>query len=140
MIDKGLTMHTVFLSLGTNLGDRYSYLQTALTLIEESLGKIVARSSVHETKPWGFNSEQNFLNMAVKVKTRLLPIQVLYITQAIEREMGRTKKSGGIYEDRIIDIDIILYDEVKMDRPELTLPHPLYKERDFVLIPLSEIL
>lgn len=134
-----LPIHTVFLSLGTNLGDRFLYLETAIKRIETRLGRLAARSSIHETAPWGFDSDQAFLNMVIKVETRLLPMQVLYITQAIEREMGRKEKSQGSYKDRIIDIDLIFYDQLEWKTDLLTLPHPLYRERDFVMLPLAEL-
>ncbi len=104
------------------------------------MGAISSVSSVYETSPWGFESPHPFLNMAVKVRTRLNPFQILYISQAIERELGRMEKSSGVYQDRIIDIDLIMYDQLELDTPQLKLPHPLYKERDFVMRPLSEIL
>jgi 2-amino-4-hydroxy-6-hydroxymethyldihydropteridine diphosphokinase len=135
-----LPVHEVFLSLGSNLGDRNAALQTAIREISTRVGRVDAVSSVYETVPWGFESKQDFLNMAIRVATRLLPRQVLCITQAIEREMGREKKSQGTYQDRIIDIDLILYDQITMNTPELTLPHPLYREREFVMKPLKEIL
>ncbi|MDR0542621.1 MAG: 2-amino-4-hydroxy-6-hydroxymethyldihydropteridine diphosphokinase [Dysgonamonadaceae bacterium] len=135
-----MPVHEVFLSLGSNLGDRNAALQTAIREISTRVGRVDAVSSVYETVPWGFESKQDFLNMAIRVATRLLPRQVLCITQAIEREMGREKKSQGTYQDRIIDIDLILYDQITMNTPELTLPHPLYREREFVMKPLKEIL
>jgi 2-amino-4-hydroxy-6-hydroxymethyldihydropteridine diphosphokinase len=134
-----LPLHTVFFSLGSNLGDRNAYLQTAIRKINTRIGIISAVSSVYETDPWGFQSAHSFLNMAIRVETRLFPRQVLYITQAIEREMGRKKKSQGSYQDRIIDIDLILYDQLTINTPELTLPHHRYQERDFVRKPLEEI-
>lgn len=139
-MNRSLPVHEVFLSLGSNLGDRNAALQTAIRQTGARIGHVSAVSSIHETTPWGFESEQNFLNMAIRVETRLLPRQVLYITQAIEREMGRKTKSQGAYEDRIIDIDLILYDQLTMHTPELTLPHPQYRKREFVMKPLKEIL
>ncbi len=140
-MNKELKMHAVFLSLGSNIGDRQDNLDKAISNIEERIGIIPAKSSVIETEPWGFDSENHFLNMVIKVETRLLPKQVLFISQAIERELGRTNKTQGSYQDRIIDIDIILYDDLhlKLDSPELTIPHPHFKERDFVMKPLLEI-
>lgn len=131
----------VFLSLGTNLGDRKENLNKAINNIEDRIGNISALSSIIETEPVGFQSENQFLNMVVKVETRLLPKQILFISQAIEKELGRNQKSQGAYQDRLIDIDIILYDDlkIKMDSPQLTIPHPLFKERDFVMNPLKEI-
>ena len=133
-------MATLYLSLGTNLGDRRKNLETALTLISQRVGTVMARSSVIETEPWGFESQNRFLNMAAKVLTELKPTQVLDTTQAIEREMGRTTKSdAGGYKDRFIDIDILLYDDLVIDTPRLTIPHPHMYERSFVMEPLTEI-
>lgn len=133
-------MATLYLSLGTNLGDRQSNLDTALTLIGQRIGTVSAKSSVMETEPWGFESSNFFLNMAVKVSTKLKPMDVLKAAKEIEREMGRTVKSDTDgYQDRIIDIDILLYDDLVMQTPELTIPHPLMQKRRFVMEPLSEI-
>ena len=133
-------MATLYLSLGTNLGDRQSNLDTALTLIGQRIGTVQAKSCVIETEPWGFESSNRFLNMAAKVETRLKPMDVLQTTQMIEREMGRTAKSGTDgYQDRIIDIDILLYDDLVMTTPDLTIPHPLMYKRRFVMEPLAEI-
>lgn len=133
--------HTVFLSLGTNLGDKEHNLHQAISEIQMRIGAIKAQSAFLQTAPWGFESKNSFLNAAVRVETDLSPFAVLRITQDIERRMGRTHKSvGGIYHDRIIDIDILLYDDLHLSTPELTIPHPHINERDFVLIPLSQII
>lgn len=133
--------HTVFLSLGTNLGDKEHNLHQAISEIQMRIGAIKAQSAFLQTAPWGFDSKNSFLNAAVRVETGLSPFAVLRITQDIERHMGRTHKSvGGIYHDRIIDIDILLYDDLHLSTPELTIPHPHINERDFVLIPLSQII
>lgn len=133
--------HTVFLSLGTNLGDKEHNLHQAISEIQMRIGAIKAQSAFLQTAPWGFESKNSFLNAAVRVETDLSPFAVLRLTQDIERHMGRTHKSvGGIYHDRIIDIDILLYDDLHLSTPELTIPHPHINERDFVLIPLSQII
>jgi 2-amino-4-hydroxy-6-hydroxymethyldihydropteridine diphosphokinase len=139
-MNRNLPVHTVVLSLGSNLGDKRACLQTAIRQIEIRVGALVAVSSIYETAPWGFRSENTFLNMVALAETRLLPRQALYITQAIEREMGREKKSQGAYQDRMIDIDLILFDRLTIDTPELTLPHPRYREREFVMKPMEEIM
>ena len=132
--------HYVFLGLGSNLGDKRENLACAIRLIGERVGKVLRVSSFIETEPWGFESENGFVNAAVKCETMLSPRQVLRATQKIEREMGRKKKStNGGYADRCIDIDILLYDELRVDEPDLQIPHPLMFERDFVMIPLKEI-
>lgn len=139
--------HTVYLSLGSNLGNRRQLLLDAIEKINKKVGNVVRQSSFYETKPWGFKSENLFLNAAVKVTTKLSPTELLEVTQQIEREMGRRKKttlnsqlSTPNYSDRPIDIDILLYDNLHVDLPELKIPHPLMQERDFVLVPLREII
>lgn len=134
-------MHTVYLSLGTNLGDKARNIRQAIDLLGERVGEVLRESSFIETEPWGFESENTFLNAAVCVSTGMSPHDLLHETQAIERELGRTLKSrNGIYHDRVIDIDILLYDDEHINTPELTVPHPLMTQREFVMKPLKEIL
>lgn len=133
-------MATVYLGLGTNLGDKEANLRTAIYKLQERIGKQVSLSSFYETSPWGFESDHHFLNAAIGLETTFSPIEVLHITQEIEKELGRTQKSvKGNYSDRLIDIDILLYDNLVLHTPELTIPHPLMTERDFVMKPLIEI-
>ncbi|MCQ2257100.1 MAG: 2-amino-4-hydroxy-6-hydroxymethyldihydropteridine diphosphokinase [Bacteroidaceae bacterium] len=133
-------MHIVYLSLGTNLGDKEHNLKSAIDEISRRIGPIRAQSAFITTEPWGFESANSFLNAAVKCETDKNPFDVLHETQKIERDLGREKKSrNGVYSDRLIDIDILLYDDIHISTPELTIPHPLMNERDFVLIPLKEI-
>jgi len=133
-------MATLYLSLGTNLGDRQSNLETARTLIGQRIGTVQAASGIMETEPWGFDSPNSFLNMALAVNTDMSPMEALKATQAIEKEMGRRSKSrNSRYSDRIIDIDLIMYDDQVTDLPMLKIPHPLMHRRRFVLEPLSEI-
>ena len=133
-------MATLYLSLGTNLGDRRSNLETALTHIAREVGTVMSASEVIETEPWGFDSSNSFLNMAVKVETLLQPLEVLHATQEIERQMGRSEKSvNREYKDRLMDIDLLLYDDIVMNTPELTIPHPLMYQREFVMKPLLQI-
>ncbi len=114
-------IHKLYLILGTNLVER--------------------QSALYETKPWGFSSPNDFINACVLVDTVLAPRQLLEATQQIEQEMGRIGKSvNGEYHDRIIDIDILLYDDIKVNEPDLVIPHPLMEEREFVMVPLKEIL
>ena len=130
----------VYLGLGTNLGDKEQNLRMSIKKIEERIGNVVSLSAFYATAPWGFSSENSFLNAAVCVETTLLPLQVLEETQRIERELGRTEKSvNGLYADRLIDINLLLYDDRVMDAEGLILPHPLMTERRFVMEPLSEI-
>lgn len=130
-----------YLSLGTNLGDKRKNIAEAINYIGELVGDVVRQSALYETEPWGFRSDNRFVNAAVCVDTRLSPRRLLEVTQRIEREMGRTLKSdGGEYHDRIIDIDILLYGDRHIDEPDLKIPHPLMHERDFVMTPLNEIM
>ena len=132
-------MAIAYLGLGTNIGNKRRNMITAAALLAERVGDILALSGFYETEPWGFESENFFLNAAVKLKTSFSPLEVLQITQQIEKELGRTEKSNGDYHDRIIDIDILLYGDEVLQIPELTLPHPLMHERKFVMDPLAEI-
>lgn len=133
-------MAKVYLGLGTNLGDKEANLRTAIYKLQERIGKQVSLSSFYETAPWGFKSTHSFLNAAICLETNLSPLEILHSTQEIEKELGRTRKSlNGTYSDRPIDIDILLYDDLILQTPELTVPHPLMTERDFVMKPLIEI-
>ena len=141
-----MTNHQVYLGLGSNLGDREENIRKAISLIDERVGKVLRQSSLIETEPWGFESSNRFLNAVILCETTLTPRQVLKATQKIERELGRKKKlvangqqPRANYKDRPIDIDILLYDDLTVDEPDLKIPHPLMHERDFVMIPLNEI-
>jgi 2-amino-4-hydroxy-6-hydroxymethyldihydropteridine diphosphokinase len=134
-------MHTVYLSLGANIGNRKRTIREAIEKIEEMVGVVVRQSTLYETKPWGFESPNDFINACICVETGLLPHQLLLTTQKIEKELGRIGKSvNQEYHDRVIDMDILLYDDLSIDEPDLKIPHPLMNERDFVMKPLQEIL
>lgn len=133
-------MHTVYLSLGSNIGNRKRLVSEAVELLGKRVGHVTKRSSLYETDPWGFSSPNKFINACVCCETSLSPHEVLWTTQAIEKELGRTGKSiNGEYKDRVIDIDILLYDDLHIDDPDLKIPHPLMREREFVMEPLKEI-
>ena len=150
-------MHSVFLGLGSNLGRRRTLLKRAIQLIGERVGEVVRQSSFIETEPWGFESKHKFLNGVILCETDKSPREVLALTQQIERELGRkkhishllpltspeqsspTRSLSHLYQDRPIDIDILLYDDLTIDEPDLKIPHPLMEQRDFVMIPLREI-
>ncbi len=137
MTDK----HVVYLGLGSNLGDKGSNIRLALEKIKELVGDVVRQSTLYVTQPWGFESENSFVNAVVCCHTSLSPRKLLAATQRIERDMGRTEKSeNGVYHDRVIDIDILLYDDRRIAYPDLKIPHPLMLERDFVMTPLREIM
>lgn len=126
--------------MGSNLGDCRKNLERAIRLIGDRVGLVTRQSSFIETEPWGFESPNKFMNAVILCETTRSPREVLLLTQQIERDMGRMKKSvSGGYADRAIDIDILLYDDVTIDEPDLKIPHPLMHERDFVMRPLNEI-
>lgn len=132
-------MAKVYFGLGTNLGDKENNLRTAVDHIEKRIGKAISLSAFYETAPWGFASENNFLNAVICIDSKLTPFEILAETQVIEKGLGRGSKSGGGYSDRIIDIDILLYDDLILSTDKLILPHPLMTERSFVMEPLREI-
>ena len=133
--------HIAYLSLGSNLGDRHATMQSAILLLGKQAGTVDRVSSAIETEPWGFESANKFLNMCVRITTTMSPEQLLATTKDIEQQLVRTTKSvDGQYHDRPIDIDILTYDDLHINTPSLTLPHPHMHERDFVMIPLREIL
>ena len=130
----------LYLGLGSNMGDKRNNLEQAVAIIGEHVGRIVCLSRFYETTPWGYDSSNNYINAALAVETSLSPQEVLAITQSIERQLGRTKKSmNRAYFDRPIDIDLLLMDGLVINSDTLTLPHPLMCERLFVLEPLVEI-
>ena len=180
--DAGRKWHRVYLGLGANQGDRRENIGRAIVLIGERVGTVVRQSSLIETEPWGFESENKFLNGVILVETTLSPREVLHVTQQIERDLGKTvahatrrsnnarctmhnaqcsmhnaqstkfkdepsgkaqtsnfKLQTSNYKDRPIDIDILLYDDLTVNEPDLKIPHPLMYQRDFVMIPLNEI-
>jgi 2-amino-4-hydroxy-6-hydroxymethyldihydropteridine diphosphokinase len=129
-------MSTVYLALGTNLGDRPANLHAAIAALPPSV--IVRQSSpIYETPPWGLTDQPAFLNMAVKAETRLEPEALLATLKRIEQELGRTPTVR--WGPRVIDIDILFYDDLVLEIPEATIPHPRLHERAFVLVPLAEI-
>ena len=134
-------MHTVYLGLGANIGNRKRTIRQAIERIGELIGTVERQSALYETKPWGFESPNDFVNACVCCSTILSPRKLLEQSQRIEKELGRTSKTvGGAYHDRVIDIDILLYDDIKVNEPDLKIPHPLMLKRDFVMRPLRDIL
>jgi 2-amino-4-hydroxy-6-hydroxymethyldihydropteridine pyrophosphokinase len=132
-------MSLVYLGLGTNLGDKARNLNEAIAALSLEVGAVMRQSAFYASRPWGFESENEFLNAVVLVETDLSPFDLLAKTQELERNLGRTTKTSTAYADRLIDIDILLFDDLVIDQPTLKIPHPLMAERDFVLIPLVEI-
>ena len=135
-----------YLSLGANLGERERTIEQALSMIEQQIGNVLRCSSFYYSEPWGFASEHAFCNVCCAVESALQPPDLLAATQGIERALGRTEKTvNAEYHDREIDIDIIRAvdeegREVTCSTPSLTIPHPLWEQREFVRIPLEEIL
>lgn len=131
-------MPQAILGIGTNMGDRLKNLEYAVTALNKvPMVKITESSFVYETKPWGFTEQQNFYNAVLKVQTELSPNALLGVCLGIEAGMGRIRefKNGP----RIIDIDLLLYENEESDTTELKLPHPFIRERDFVLAPLKDL-
>ena len=131
-------MAEVYFSLGSNVGDRISSLVEATTRIEKQIGLVKQYSSVIESEPWGFYSETAFYNMVLLVETDLTPHHILSEVLGIEKALGRTRQGKG-YANRIIDIDILFYDNIEINDENLQVPHPLLHKRKFVLYPLAEI-
>ena len=134
----------IYFGIGTNLGNRDANLQTALQLLDERVGEQLACSSVYRSAPMGFVSDNEFANIVAVYETEYSPEEVLLLTQQMERDMGRTRKSvNGVYHDRVIDIDllqaILNSKAIIQNSSTLTLPHPRMQERDFVMIPLREV-
>jgi 2-amino-4-hydroxy-6-hydroxymethyldihydropteridine diphosphokinase len=131
---------TIYLGLGTNQGNKEENIRGAIEELSHLLGTPTAVATIIETEPWGFQSDNSFLNTVVAFKSTLAPEEILKATQEIERRLGRTKKSiDGHYSDRPIDIDILLYGSRVIESPQLTIPHPLLHKRLFVLQPLAQI-
>lgn len=131
---------TIFLNIGSNLGDRRLNLSRAIAAIEREFGYFELSHTV-ESEPWGYDSPNPYLNVGMMVLSDLTPLEILHKLQAIEREISPDphRNPDGTYTDRIIDIDIIAIDDIVMDTPELTLPHPRLLLRPFVLEPLAEL-
>ena len=133
-------MNIVYLSIGSNLGDRLENINQSLKKIEETFGEIKAKSKIYENPPVGFESDDIFFNLCVKISTVFSLDEVLMFTQEIERQIGRKSKSSKEgYSSRLIDIDIIFFNSLIEDNELITIPHKLFRERMFVLLPLSEL-
>ena len=133
-------MTGVYFSLGSNLGHRTLHLIRAIEALNQSAGRVLKCSSFWETEPWGFSSCNPFFNCALHLETLLEPFELITVTEAVERRLGRVRKSiNGNYIDRIIDIDLLYYGSCVIHSPYLTVPHPHIAERPFVLLPLNEI-
>jgi 2-amino-4-hydroxy-6-hydroxymethyldihydropteridine diphosphokinase len=129
-------MHVALICLGSNIGDPRANIERAVCRLS-SLGIVVARSSLFRSAPWGVREQDDFMNAVVALKMPLIPLDLLHALQKIERELGRVQTYR--WGPRVIDLDILTYDDLVLNAPELTLPHPHLFERAFVLAPLSEI-
>jgi 2-amino-4-hydroxy-6-hydroxymethyldihydropteridine diphosphokinase len=130
--------HVLYLLLGSNLGERKKQLDRAIDLVVERIGPVTKRSSIYETEPWGFSTEEKFLNRALQVTTSLSPEDIMERIVQIEKMFGRERPGPG-YSSRTLDIDILFYDDLVLDNDDLKIPHPRIKDRRFVLVPLVEI-
>ncbi|HEX7541892.1 MAG TPA: 2-amino-4-hydroxy-6-hydroxymethyldihydropteridine diphosphokinase [Anaerolineales bacterium] len=129
-------MPILYLALGTNLGDRFANLQAAIAALPPAV-HVLEQSPVYETPPWGLTDQPAFLNMALKGETHLVPLALLVHLKHLETQLGRTPSIR--YGPRLIDMDILFYDELILNTPELTIPHPHLHERAFVLVPLADL-
>lgn len=135
---EGTSFHRAWIGIGTNLGDRKEHLATAQRHLGDKGGKIFAVSAIYETDPWGYESSNMFYNQCLAIETTYSPHSLLDLLQEIEQGMGRVFATGG-YSDRIIDLDLLFYDDLVVHTEKLVLPHPKMQERVFVLRPLAEI-
>ena len=128
-------LNYLYLGLGSNLGDKRENINLAYLHIQEKIGNIFRKSSIYETPPWGFQSEDVFYNTVIFLETELTAQQVLEKIQEIEKELGRVKDFKIGYSSRVIDIDILDYNNMILEKPQLVLPHPHIEERNFVFYP-----
>jgi 2-amino-4-hydroxy-6-hydroxymethyldihydropteridine diphosphokinase len=140
MVEKLISIknHTVYIALGSNIGDKSKNLIRAIEEINTLIGEVTEVSSFFENEPQGFKSDNIFVNACIICKTNLNPLATLKELKNIEKKMGR-KKTNEVYKDRIIDLDIIFFDKLIYKSEKLTIPHKEYKNRSFVLIPLKEL-
>lgn len=131
-----MTMHRIYLGLGSNIGESRNNIETALVLLEKKIN-IIKKSSFYETEPVGFKDQPWFLNIVLEGETELNPFELLEFTQSIEKDMKRVKTI--INGPRNIDVDILIYDNLKIETENLNIPHPRMEERNFVMVPLFEI-
>ncbi|NMC41870.1 MAG: 2-amino-4-hydroxy-6-hydroxymethyldihydropteridine diphosphokinase [Bacteroidales bacterium] len=129
---------TVYLGMGSNLGDRLGNIRRAVGLCQSSIGPLMDSSAIYETTPWGFDCDRNFYNSVIRIRSTLEPEEILYRIKDIENLFGRRKTRSG-YEPRVIDIDILLYGTKVINSPGLTIPHMHLPYRKFVLVPLQTL-
>jgi 2-amino-4-hydroxy-6-hydroxymethyldihydropteridine diphosphokinase len=132
-------MNTVYIGVGTNIGDKYQNIWRAYKHVQKSIGTITSKSSIYISPPWGFDANEDFYNSVIIIKSEFDPLEILFKLKKIEEEMGRKPKAGGNYESRIIDLDILDFNNKIFVHPDLHIPHQFIEERSFVAIPLKEI-
>jgi len=130
----------VVMSLGGNLGSVKQTFNNSIIALKERLGELVACSSIYQTKAWGVENQSDFLNQVIVLKTELSPSKVLQLCLAIEKEQGRDRYGKKKWHERVIDIDVIFYEDNVIDTTDLKIPHPYLQDRNFVLFPLAEII
>lgn len=130
-------MHTVYIGIGSNLGEREENCERAIGLLEEKGTRVIKRSSMIETEPWGVTDQPAFINMAIQIETELSPVELLKLLKETEKEVGR--RPGMRWGPRVIDLDILLIDDLVIKSDRIEVPHPQIRNRDFVLRPLAEI-
>jgi 2-amino-4-hydroxy-6-hydroxymethyldihydropteridine diphosphokinase len=128
----------IYLSLGSNLGDRMQNLRQARELIERRAVDLPKVSKIYQSEAWGYSSSNDFYNCCLSAISHLEPLELLDSLMKIESSLGRVRKGGG-YSDRLIDIDLLFYGDTILEQPRLTLPHPAMATRRFVLLPLTDI-
>jgi len=131
-------MHTVYLGIGGNIGNKQINFDNVYNIIENELGKIIIASSIYETPPWGFQSDDTFWNSVIAIETLNSPEELLSKIHLIEEKFGR-KRSDEKYSSREMDIDILYFDDIFIETETLIIPHPRIQQRKFVLVPLNEI-
>jgi len=132
-------MNQLYLLLGGNLGDRFAIFTQARKYVEKRVGTLLLQSKYYESAPWGFTHENLFLNQVLIVSTSYCPEEVLEKVLDIEKELGRERSSSAEYSSRMIDIDLLFYNDLILDQPDLKIPHPLLHKRRFTLKPLVEV-
>jgi 2-amino-4-hydroxy-6-hydroxymethyldihydropteridine diphosphokinase len=134
--------HTAYINIGTNKGDRLGFISEAVALIESALGVAACRAPIYQSPAWGYASARPYLNMGITISSTLAPIELLRTLRHIEHTISPTphRDTNGAYIDRELDIDLICIDDIHIDTPELTLPHPRMHQRPFVLIPMACLL
>lgn len=132
-------LHRVYLLTGSNAGNKTGFLKIAEQSLSQLLGRLINKSAIYESEPWGFEADERFVNQVLLFETLLQPAEILKVIADIERRNGRIRPAAGGYASRTLDIDILFYDDLILDTPDLQIPHPLLHLRAFALLPLCEI-